>query len=91
MAPGSSEHQSYYRSSGHHSAATRPIGANPDTWIQVTEIDDDDLQFGGKSLSEWYEEERRRQSHGCSSDEEERGRQRVRKHHHHAKKGDKKH
>ncbi|CRK28473.1 hypothetical protein BN1723_003551 [Verticillium longisporum] len=91
MAPGSSDHQSYYRSSGHTAAATRPFGADPDTWIQVTEIDDDDLQFGGKSLSEWYEEERRRQSHGCSSDEEERGRQRVRKHYQHTKKSDKKH
>ncbi|KAK8040026.1 hypothetical protein PG993_008437 [Apiospora rasikravindrae] len=27
-------------------------------WMTPTVIDDDDLMFGGKSLSEWYEEER---------------------------------
>ncbi len=67
MAPGSSEKHLHGR---YH--------ADPEL-IQVTEIDDEDLQFGGKSLSEWYEEERRRLSHGSSSSDEEsrRGRQRV--------------
>jgi hypothetical protein len=58
------------------------------SWMAATIIEDDDLMFGGKSLSTWYEEDRRRYSMGdesCSSpsaDEEEeeeqpRGRQRV--------------
>lgn len=53
------------------------------TWVQPTVIEDDDLTFGGKSLSAWYEEERRRLSSGSGSDdgEERRGRERVRKHH----------
>lgn len=46
-------------------------------WIQATIIEDDDLMFGGKSLSTWYEEERRRLSNGSSDEEEHRGRQRV--------------
>ncbi|KAL8288453.1 hypothetical protein RB597_000523 [Gaeumannomyces tritici] len=57
-------------------------------WLMATPIDDDDLTFGGKSLSTWYEEDRRRFSLGdessrtMESDEEEesRGRQRVRAH-----------
>jgi hypothetical protein len=45
-----------------------------------TVIDDEDLTFGGKPLSAWYEEERRRLSNGSSSsDEERRGRERVRR------------
>ncbi|KAK0382944.1 LOW QUALITY PROTEIN: hypothetical protein NLU13_8860 [Sarocladium strictum] len=51
-----------------------------DSWCQPTLIDDDDLTFGGKSLSEWYEEERRRLSSGSSSssgsEDERRGRER---------------
>lgn len=38
-------------------------------------IDDDDLMFGGKSLSAWYEEERK--SLSTPAEEERRGRQRV--------------
>jgi hypothetical protein len=69
MAPGSSNQQTVCRPQH---------GATSDTWIPVTEIQDDDLQFGGKSLCEWYEEDRRRLSHGSSSeDEAPRGRQRV--------------
>ncbi|KAH6640078.1 hypothetical protein BKA67DRAFT_141268 [Truncatella angustata] len=45
-------------------------------WMQPIEIDDDDLLFGGKSLSEWHEEERRTVS--TPAEEERRGRQRVR-------------
>lgn len=62
----------------------REVDAAATSWVQPTVIDDDDLTFGGKSLSEWYEEERRRlsdtSSNGSHSDEEERrGRQRVRR------------
>jgi len=56
-------------------------------WMNVTIIEDDDLTFGGKPLSTWYEEDRRRYSLGEDSvpplafdlaqDEEPRGRQRV--------------
>jgi len=58
-------------------------------WMQPIEIDDEDLMFGGKSLSAWYEEER--QTPAVPVEEERRGRQRVRSHHssshhhHHAK------
>lgn len=79
MAPcSSSEKQPIYRP---HPHGRYPTDSN--CLIQVTEIDDDDLQFGGKSLSEWYEEERRRLSLGSSSSDEEdrRGRPRVRKQH----------
>ncbi|KAH7149070.1 hypothetical protein B0J13DRAFT_620972 [Dactylonectria estremocensis] len=48
---------------------------NAYTWVQPTIIEDDDLTFGGKSLSTWYEEERRRLSSGSGSEdgEERRG------------------
>ncbi|RYP38607.1 hypothetical protein DL767_002543 [Monosporascus sp. MG133] len=45
-------------------------------WMKPIIIDDDDLMFGGKSLSTWYEEER--QSLSISVEEERRGRQRGR-------------
>ncbi|GKU04982.1 hypothetical protein FLAG1_07777 [Fusarium langsethiae] len=53
-------------------------------WVQPTIIEDEDLTFGGKSLSAWYEEDRRRHSSGSSSssssdEEERRGRERVRR------------
>lgn len=56
-------------------------------WMMATMIEDDDLTFGGKPLSTWYEEDRRRYSVGDDSapslpefadeEEEQRGRQRV--------------
>ncbi len=57
-------------------------------WVMATIIEDDDLTFGGKPLSTWYEEDRRRYSLGEESapsprfeedteEEERRGRQRV--------------
>lgn len=54
-------------------------------WMMATMIEDDDLMFGGKPLSTWYEEDRRRYSLGEESapspgfeeEEERRGRQRV--------------
>lgn len=48
------------------------LAAQP--WMMATVIEDDDLTFGGKPLSAWYEEERRRQSaeicpsNNCASD-----------------------
>jgi hypothetical protein len=41
------------------------LAAQP--WMMATVIEDDDLMFGGKSLSAWYEEERLRQSATASS------------------------
>lgn len=62
-------------------------------WMMATTIDDDDLTFGGKSLSTWYEEDRRRLSVGDDGtaispnrgrhEEERRGRQRQRSHYQH--------
>ncbi|KAK9778257.1 hypothetical protein SCAR479_05227 [Seiridium cardinale] len=43
-------------------------------WMEPTVIDDDDLMFGGKSLSAWHEEDRQKVS---VPEEERRGRQRV--------------
>lgn len=40
--------------------AAREVDLDAHAWVQPTVIDDDDLTFGGKSLSTWYEEERRR-------------------------------
>jgi hypothetical protein len=54
-------------------------------WMMATVIEDDDLMFGGKPLSAWYEEDRM-QSMGSDADadeEERRGRQRERPHYHH--------
>ncbi|KAJ6440629.1 aminotransferase [Purpureocillium lavendulum] len=86
--------------------SAREVDLNAHTWVQPIIIEDEDLQFGGKSLSAWYEEERRRLSSGSSDDgneqtdrnydEERRGRERTRKHrhhhhHHHHKDGGKHH
>jgi len=68
------------------------IDLNSQTWIQPIIIEDEDLMFGGKSLSTWYEEDRSRLSSGSSSgsddgnqspeeEEEHRGRERTRRHH----------
>ncbi|KAK4225867.1 hypothetical protein QBC38DRAFT_367807 [Podospora fimiseda] len=55
----------------------REIELDSHPWMMATVIEDDDLMFGGKPLSTWYEEDRRRFS--CGNDEEEhRGRQRER-------------
>ncbi|KAJ4390468.1 hypothetical protein N0V85_007192 [Neurospora sp. IMI 360204] len=47
-------------------------------WTVATVIEDDDLMFGGKPLSAWYEEDRRRLSSSNEDEEEIRGRQRDR-------------
>lgn len=52
------------------------LGSHP--WMVATVIEDEDLMFGGKPLSAWYEEERRRQSLDSRDEEERRGRQRER-------------
>lgn len=60
--------------------SARELDATSTTWVQPTTIDDDDLTFGGKSLSAWYEEDRRRLSSGDMDDgEPRRGRERVRR------------
>ncbi|PKS13109.1 hypothetical protein jhhlp_000451 [Lomentospora prolificans] len=71
MSSPSSDHQ-YYLSSDKE--------MNPESyqWIEPISIDDDDLMFGGKSLSTWYEEDRSRLSGVYSDEEERRGRQRHR-------------
>ena len=60
---------------------------NSNAWMVATVIEDDDLMFGGKPLSAWYEEDRRRLSSSNEEEEEIRGRQRDRvrldAHHHH--------
>ncbi|POR37319.1 Uncharacterized protein TPAR_02474 [Tolypocladium paradoxum] len=71
--------------------SAREVDLNAHVWVQPTVIEDEDLTFGGKSLSAWYEEERRRLSSGGSDDghgndqhahgEERRGRERTRRHH----------
>lgn len=48
------------------------------SWVEPTVIDDDDLTFGGKSLSAWHEEEGRRLS-GEADRDDRRGRERVRR------------
>lgn len=49
------------------------------SWVQPTLIDDDDLTFGGKPLSAWYEEERRRLSTGHGEEDSEEGEARGRR------------
>lgn len=75
----SMHHYYYYQTPSHQMP-------EPEVWLMATPIDDDDLTFGGKPLSTWYEEDRRRFSLGEDSartiesdedEEEERGRQRV--------------
>lgn len=65
------------------------LDLNVEAWIQPIIIEDEDLMFGGKPLSAWYEEDRSRLSSSTSSDdgsqspeeEEHRGRERTRRHH----------
>ncbi|KAI4599080.1 hypothetical protein KJ359_002497 [Pestalotiopsis sp. 9143b] len=47
-------------------------------WVESISIEDEDLMFGGKSLSAWHEEDRQKVSF---PEEERRGRQRVRPNH----------
>ncbi|RFU74692.1 hypothetical protein TARUN_7562 [Trichoderma arundinaceum] len=73
--------------------SARELDPNAHTWIQPIIIEDEDLMFGGKSLSAWYEEDRSRLSSSSSSnssddgnqspeeEEERRGRERTRRHH----------
>ncbi|KAI1134313.1 hypothetical protein F5Y05DRAFT_417367 [Hypoxylon sp. FL0543] len=54
---------------------TRETELQKQGWMEPIVIDDEDLMFGGKSLSAWYEEERK--SVNFPAEEERRGRQRV--------------
>ncbi|KAL7793832.1 hypothetical protein V8C37DRAFT_377502 [Trichoderma ceciliae] len=69
--------------------SARELDLNSQTWIQPIIIEDEDLMFGGKTLSAWYEEERSRLSSSSNSsddgsqspeEEERRGRERTRRH-----------
>jgi hypothetical protein len=62
----------------YHLDAGKEMSVESYQWIEPISIDDDDLMFGGKSLSTWYEEDRSRLSGVYSDEEERRGRQRVR-------------
>ncbi|PHH60711.1 hypothetical protein CDD81_1329 [Ophiocordyceps australis] len=44
--------------------SARELDLASHSWVQPIVIDDDDLMFGGKPLSAWYEEDRRRLSSG---------------------------
>ncbi|KAK4063770.1 hypothetical protein Trihar35433_8478 [Trichoderma harzianum] len=70
------------------------LDLNAQAWIQPIIIEDEDLMFGGKPLSAWYEEDRSRSTSSNSSDdgnqspyeeEERRGRERTRRHYHDGK------
>lgn len=65
------------------------VDASATPWVQPIDIDDDDLTFGGKPLSTWYEEDRRRLSSSGTDDgeDERRGRERVRRSYPESKKG----
>lgn len=90
MAP-SSEYYYYLPNLQALDPQAREVDPNSYTWVQPTVIEDEDLTFGGKALSTWYEEERRRLSSGSDDGgEERRGRERVRKHHSKSKKSHKK-
>ncbi|KAI0397189.1 hypothetical protein F5Y17DRAFT_13481 [Xylariaceae sp. FL0594] len=53
-------------------------------WMEPIVINDEDLTWGGKSLSAWYEEERQSADFVMEEEQEEhRGRQRIRQHHPH--------
>lgn len=71
--------------------SARELDLNAHTWIQPIIIEDEDLMFGGKTLSAWYEEDRSRLSSSSSNssddgnqspeeEEERRGRERTRRH-----------
>ncbi|KAI0545359.1 hypothetical protein F4679DRAFT_588568 [Xylaria curta] len=78
--PPSEDAQYYYlpdnSSDGQH-------GSYGQAWMEPIVIDDEDLMFGGKSLSAWYEEERQSLNYPIEEEQEERrGRQRIRQQHH---------
>lgn len=50
----------------------REVDLDAHAWMMPTIIEDEDLTFGGKSLSAWHEEDRRQ-----VGEEERRGRARV--------------
>lgn len=97
-----SSSQQYSRNGSYSTAAAAATASY--RYMTVIPIEDDDLTFGGKALSDWHEEDRYRYG---SSEDEMRGRTRHRpyeaassssgsssggghKHKHHHKKSDKK-
>ncbi|ETS80936.1 hypothetical protein PFICI_08465 [Pestalotiopsis fici W106-1] len=65
-------HYSQQDASSHYMVAEG--GSQACGWMESISIEDDDLMFGGKSLSAWHEEGRQKVSY---PEEERRGRQRV--------------
>lgn len=74
MAPSTPVEQPYYLVPDLRALdpSAREIDLDAHAWMLPTVIDDEELTFGGKSLSAWYEEDRRQ-----LSEEETRGRSRV--------------
>jgi hypothetical protein len=81
MAPATEGQYYLIRDVQAYDPSAREMELNSHNWVQTTVIEDEDLMFGGKSLSAWYEEERQRASSGCSDEELRRGRQKVRSQH----------
>lgn len=80
MTPSQTESNYYhYFNMSSYGSSAHEIDVTAYTWVQPVMIDDEDLTFGGKALSTWYEEERTRLSHGSDDGEERRGRERVRR------------
>jgi hypothetical protein len=65
-------HHSHQDASAYYMAID--TGSQSHGWMESISIEDDDLMFGGKSLSAWHEEGRQKVSF---PEEERRGRQRV--------------
>ncbi|KAM6477082.1 hypothetical protein HDV62DRAFT_395556 [Trichoderma sp. SZMC 28011] len=92
MSPKQSD--SYYHLQQTMEPSAHELDLNAQAWIQPIIIEDEDLMFGGKPLSAWYEEDRSRSTSSNSSDdgnqspyeeEERRGRERTRRHYHDGK------
>lgn len=66
--------QAYFVASNINATGSAGTG----NWMVATVIDDNDLMFGGKSLSAWYEEDRCRQGESGKVEQERRGRSRER-------------
>lgn len=80
----SSQHTTAPSYQYHYDAYAAQASQAASQWMKVIPIEDDDLTFGGKPLSDWYEEDRRRYSSSSleSPDEaQQRGRTRQRAYH----------
>ncbi|KAI1733918.1 hypothetical protein F4680DRAFT_368158 [Xylaria scruposa] len=81
--PPSEDAQYYYLPEVDVNSSDGQHGGYGHAWMEPIVIDDEDLMFGGKSLSAWYEEERQSLNYPIEEEQEERrGRQRIRQQHH---------